>query len=144
MLHSLWVWFRGLLVSGVLFSFSVVVVRALLVLALRPCSFVRWLCCVSSVGSFVGSWSFLWCLSVVVLVCVCVYCWGLGWGLALSLASLGSCAYTVISRQSLCHQQSGRATPAPTFASCTLVQCVWKGKNLAPPRAAGGAFGGGD
>ena len=64
--------------SGVLFSSSVVVVRALLVLVLRPCSFVCWLCCVSSVGSFVGSWPFLCCLSVLGW-CVCLLlAWVLG------------------------------------------------------------------
>ena len=53
-------------------SSFVVVVRALLLLVLRPCSFVCWLCCVSSVVSFVGSWPFLCCLSVLGW---CVCCW---------------------------------------------------------------------
>ena len=60
-------------------SSFVVVVRALLLLVLRPCSFVCWLCCVSSVVSFVGSWPFLCCLSVLGW-CVCVFVVGVGFG----------------------------------------------------------------
>ena len=61
-----WVWFFGLVCwfLACCSSSFVVVVRALLLLVLRPCSFVCWLCCVSSVVSFVGSWPFLCCLSV--------------------------------------------------------------------------------